>query len=194
MRHWTNTKPGLAYPGLILASQFNGRSVYCVPEHQPSLVCSSILNYLQFKFFSIRSSKIASRFKEMQLLAFSHPAGSRQTLLENPTDHVTWGAVRLAGPLWWGVCAAEETSVVEKLVLELVLTVTSKCKPPHVKNLRKMKGTFLGRLMGAVAVCFPFPTWHPRQLTFGILNPGPTTGCLEPSSRFSRYLILRVWL
>lgn len=98
MRHWTNTKHGLAHPCLILASQFNGKSIYHMPKYEPPLVHSSTLNCLQFNFFPIRSSKVASHFKEMKILAFSHPVGLHQTILESTRDHVTLRTVTLRWP------------------------------------------------------------------------------------------------
>lgn len=95
MRHWTNTKHGLAHPCLILTSQFNGKSIYHMPKYEPPLVHSSTLNCLQFNFFPIRSSKIASHFKEMKILAFSHRVGLHQTILEHTRDHVTLRTVTL---------------------------------------------------------------------------------------------------
>lgn len=121
MRHWTNTNHGLASPLLILTSQFNGKSVYHVPKCEPPLVCSSTLNYLQLKFFfSMRSSKIASHFKEMQILAFFDPVGSRQTILENTTDHLRNSHTGMA---LFGVTGDEQKKsiIIKKLVLKLML-------------------------------------------------------------------------
>lgn len=61
-------------------------------------MCSLTLNYLQFKFFLLEAQKIASHFKEMQILASSHPVGSRQTILENTTGHFTFGTVIVVQP------------------------------------------------------------------------------------------------
>lgn len=51
------TQSILAHPFLILASLFNGKSIYHVPKYEPPLVCSSTLNYLQFTFFQLEVQK-----------------------------------------------------------------------------------------------------------------------------------------
>lgn len=124
MRHWANTKQGLASPLLVFVSQFNGKSVYHVPKCEPPLVCSSTLNYLQFKiFFSIRTSKIASHFKEMQILAFSDPVGSRQPILENTTDHLRNSHTGMA---LFGVTGEEQKKSIVLFLMKLMLPIKSK--------------------------------------------------------------------
>lgn len=93
-------KAWLGFPTPNSDSQCNGNSADHAPKHEPHFgcVCSTTLNYSQFKFFSMRSPKIASHFKEMQILTFSYPVVSRQTILENTTEHVSLGRVILLWP------------------------------------------------------------------------------------------------
>lgn len=51
LRHWANTKHGLAYPLLRLASRFNGKSVYHVPKYEPPLCVPSHLITCSLNFF-----------------------------------------------------------------------------------------------------------------------------------------------
>lgn len=75
----------------------------CAP---PPLITRSLI------YFSMRSPKIASHFKEMQILTFSYPVVSRQTILENTTDPVTLGRVILLWPSLVGwVCSSRKASL-----------------------------------------------------------------------------------
>lgn len=98
MRRWTNTKHGPTYPFLILACQLHSKSVYHVPKYEPPWCAPPHLITCSLHFFSIRSIKIASYFKEMQILAFSHSLGSRQTIFTRNSERFTLGTVILIWP------------------------------------------------------------------------------------------------
>lgn len=210
MRRWANTKPSLAYPFLILASPFNIRSVYHVPKHRPPSACCPLLNYLQFKFFSIRSSKIASHFKEMQILAFSHPVGSHQIILENTDDHVTLETAIGAWPPWVECACSRRKALFRNWPWGWCCLFNQRDKPPQVKTSRWKVPFFSGRkgggqpgtanpgswlknscsssLLSSAALKVLqvyFPTLHSGELILGILSPGTIAAYWEPLSPFS---------
>lgn len=141
----------------------------------------------------------------MQILAFSHPVGSRQAILENSTDHFTLGTVIL---IWRSLVwlAYNRSVIIKKMAPKSIQLIKLKLKTCTHRYPCDVSSTLVWRYSGCpvvhcqVQIMSFCPLWllssedleavnafvlspklHSKELTLGILNPGTSAESLGPS-------------